>query len=406
MICVPPNGSTADTKSVVRYPNESNFAKFKQHSRPNGIEAMRVLFALPGLHRYARGAEVAFISVARELANVGETVTLIGSGGSDGTTPYRFLHAFSIRRERFEAFPSIPLLRNEYAYEDLTFVPGLLKTYRPADYDVTLTCNYPFTNWVLRRKTIQGTRPPHIFVTENGDWPAHANSSEYRFFGCDGLICTNPDYFERNKERWHCRLIPNGIDCDRFYPGRSNRQEFNLPTDKLVVLMVSALIPTKRVSAGIEAVSQLPDAHLVVAGDGPLRQDIDATAARLLPNRFSRLSIAPEKMPDLYRASDVFLHLSKEEAFGNVFLEAMACGLPIVAHDSSRVRWIIGDNEFLLDTDDTKAISSHINLARNAYLGKQQQRAMRAREFSWQNIALSYREFLREIIDVSKTRTR
>src|SRR5664279_4226646 len=149
---------------------------------------MRVLFALPGLHRYARGAEVAFISVARELVNAGETVTLIGSGKNDITTPYRFLHASSMPRERFEAFPSIPVLRNEYAYEDLTFVPSLLWNYRPADYDVTLTCNYPFTNWALRRKTMRGHRPPHVFVTENGDWPAYADSSEYRLFGCDGLV--------------------------------------------------------------------------------------------------------------------------------------------------------------------------------------------------------------------------
>src|SRR6185503_5161211 len=191
----------------------------------------RILFALPGLHRYSRGAEVAFISVARALEAAGETVTLIGSGKNIPATPYHFLHAPCLARENFERFPSIPFLRNEYAYEDLTFVPGLFRRYRPADYDVTLTCNYPFTNWVLRRKAARGSRPPHVFVTQNGDWPAYADSSEYRFFGCDGLVCTNPDYFERNKGRWNSRLIPNGIDCNLFYPGAPKRQEFNLPAD-------------------------------------------------------------------------------------------------------------------------------------------------------------------------------
>src|SRR5262249_45228543 len=193
-------------------------------------------------------------------------------------------------RETFESFPSLPALRNDCAYEELTFLPDLLRHYRPTEFDVTLTCGFPFTNWVLRRPALYGSRPAHIFVTQNGDWPAYAGNSEYRFFGCDGLVCTNPDFFDRNKERWRCRLIPNGVDCDRFRPGTDRRQEFGLPADRLVVLMVSALIPSKRVDIGIEAVSRIPDAHLVVAGDGPLRATIDAKAAQLLPGRLTRLS--------------------------------------------------------------------------------------------------------------------
>jgi len=97
--------------------------------------------------------------------------------------------------------------------------------------------------------------------------------------------------------------------------------------------MVSALIPSKRAEIGIEAVSQIPGAHLVVAGDGPLRQASDELAARLMPGRFTRLSLTPERMPALYQSADVFLHLSKAESFGNVYIEAMACGLPIVGHE-------------------------------------------------------------------------
>ena len=294
---------------------------------------MRILFALSGLHRYARGAETAFMSVASALAKAGNSVTLIGSGQPPDMSPYRFLRAASMRRENFESFPAIPILRHEFAYEELTFVPGLLKLYQPAEYDITLTCGYPFTNWVLRRPVLRGIRPPHVFVTENGDWPAYSDTSEFRFFGCEGLVCTNPDYYERNKHRWRCRLIPNGVDCDRFRPGPAQRQELGLPGDCLIVLMVSALNSSKRVEIGIQAVSELSDAHLVVAGDGPLRRVIDAEAARLLPGRFTRLSLPPERMPALYRSSDVFLHLSKAESFGNVFIEAMACGIPIVAHE-------------------------------------------------------------------------
>jgi glycosyltransferase involved in cell wall biosynthesis len=363
---------------------------------------MRVLFVLPGLHRFDRGAEVAFISVAKELAKAGDSVTLIGSGQARDAAPYRFLHAASLGRKNFEKFPKIPLLRDECAYEELTFVPALLSQYRPAEYDVTLTCGYPFANWTLRHPVWSGTRPPHVFVTQNGDWPAYSDNGEYRFFGCEGLVCTNPDFYERNKERWRCRIIPNGVDCVRFQPGMPQRQEFGLPADRLIVLMVSALIPSKRVEIGIEAVSQIPEAHLVVAGDGPLRQASDELAARLMPGRFTRLSLTPERMPALYQSADVFLHLSKAESFGNVYIEAMACGLPIVGHDSPRLRWIVGDDEFLLDTSDPAAVARHIGLAQRASASERQARVQKASSFSWSKIGGSYREFLREVVAQAK----
>src|SRR5207247_908296 len=96
---------------------------------------MRILIALPGLHRLDRGAEIAFIAVAKELAKTGDTVTLIGSGRTRPEMPYRFLHAASVPREYFEAFPSLPLLRNEYCYEEFTFIPHFLFRYRPSEYD-------------------------------------------------------------------------------------------------------------------------------------------------------------------------------------------------------------------------------------------------------------------------------
>jgi glycosyltransferase involved in cell wall biosynthesis len=359
---------------------------------------MRILFSLPGLHRYNRGAEIAFISIASELAKVGEVVTLFGSGPEREMTPYRYLRAASIRRETFESFPSIPGLRDECAYEELTFVPNFLLRYRPSDYDITIGCSYPFSNWALRRPVIGGVRPPHVYVTENGDWPALVRNSEYRFFGCEGLVCTNPEFYERNKSRWRCRLIPNGVDCDRFSPGASRRDDFGLPPDRLIVLMVSALISSKRVGAGIEAVSQIPDAHLVVAGDGPLRDTIEADAARLLPGRFTRLSVAPDNMPLLYRSADVFLHLSKDEPSSLAFLEAMACGLPVVAHDAPQLRWIAADNEFLLDTENPADVAGQIERARNAEPARRQRRLTKVANFSWKKIASEYREFLQEIV--------
>lgn len=359
---------------------------------------MKLLFALPGLHRFDRGAEVALLTIATELANRGNSITLIGSGPEKPSVPYRYLRANSVRREYFEHFPKMPILRNEYLYEELTFLPALWWNYVPSEYDATITCSYPFTNWLLRRPAMRGQRPPHVFITQNGDWPAHANNSEYRFFGCEGLVCTNPDFYERNKDRWNCRLIPNGVDVEKF-TSKVSPAVLSFPDDRLIVLMVSALIPTKRVCIGIEAVSKIPNAHLVVAGDGPLREEVDAAASRLLPKRFTRLSVPAEAMPSLYQAADVFLHLSKEESFGNVFLEAMASGLPIVGHDSQRLRWIVGDNEHLLDTEDTTAVAAAISAAANENSSRSVERSKRAALFSWPRITDLYEGFLMEIAE-------
>ena len=363
---------------------------------------MRILFALPGLHRYNRGAENAFISLARELTKLGDTVTLVGSGTYSDAAGYRFLHAGSVKRERFEGFPSLPFFRSEESYEELTFIPSLWRNYRPADYDLTATCSYPFTNWLLRRPVLGGARPRHVFVTQNGDWPALANhyggaKGEYRFFGCDGLVCINPDYFERNKDYWNCRLIPNGVDCELFRPGAARREDLGIPEGRLIVLMVSALIAGKRVEIGIDAVSRIPDAHLVVAGDGPLRGSIAAAASRALPGRFTRLSIPAGRMPVVYNSSDVFLHCSKDEPFGIVFAEAMACGLPIVAHDTPRARWIVGDSEFLADTNDPAAIAKAIQRARRPDSDARRRRIAKSKDFSWLEIAKSYRRFFEEV---------
>jgi glycosyltransferase involved in cell wall biosynthesis len=359
---------------------------------------MRILFALPGLHRYDRGAEIAFTTIAQGLASSGDEVTLIGSGPRRHGTAYRFLRAASARREHFEVLPKFWLLRNEYRYEEMTFGAALLGKFKPSDYDVTLTCSFPFTNWVLRRPVLLGARPCHVFVTQNGDWPAYARNEEYRFFGCNGLVCTNPEFYDRNRNRWRCRLIPNGADCGRFFPGPAERERFSLPADRLIVLMVSALIPSKRVRIGIEAVRHLPDAHLVVAGDGPLRSSVDAAAAELIPGRFTRFTVDPALMPALYRAADVYLHLSRDEPSSLAIVEAMASGLPIIAHDLPRMRYIVGDDEFLMDTTSAVAVAEQINRARYNTPAQAIERAKKAKAFAWPNIVKMYRSFLQEIV--------
>src|SRR3546814_1251292 len=101
-------------------------------------------------------------------------------------------------------------------------------------------------------------------------------------------------------------------------------------------------------------------------------------------------------LPALYRSADVFLHLSLLESFGNVFLEAWASGLPVVGHDSERLRWILGENSHhLCDTERQDELVRTLRVA----LATGRQRTGSAAgidRFAWPNIARQYRTFLSE----------
>jgi glycosyltransferase involved in cell wall biosynthesis len=361
---------------------------------------MRILFALPGLHRVHRGAEVVFESIAGQLALGGQDeVTLIGTGRPDPARPYRFRHVGAVPRERFEGWPSLPLLWHDTMYEDLTFAAGLALGRWRREHDVTVTCSYPYTSWALRSRLPGGHRPPHVFVTQNGDWPAHARHREYRFFSCDGLICTNPEYLARNQARWTCALIPNGFDPARFHPAATERVGLGLPAGRPVVLMVAALIESKRVLEGVEAVAGIPEAFLLVAGDGPLRDRVDRLAAEVLPGRYLRRTFTHEQMPAVYRSADAFLHMALGESFGNVYVEALACGLPVVAHDGPVSRWILEQHGRLVDSDDRAAVRRAVAEAlTEGREGGAARAAFAASRFTWAAVAEQYRAFLAQVV--------
>jgi glycosyltransferase involved in cell wall biosynthesis len=359
---------------------------------------MRILFALPGLHRVKRGAEVAFECLARELSKFPDCdVTLIGSGEQYESAPYKFLQAKCLPREKFLNWPKIPFLRNEFMYEELSFLPGLLKVYRPEDYDITVTCSYPYTNWVLRGRTYKGYSPLHVFVTENGDWAPRTINSEYHFFSCAGLVCTNMEYFDRHKNRWQCTTIPNGVDAHLFTPGKADREKLGLPVNLPIVLLVSALVPSKRVLEGIEFLSSLKNIAVIVAGNGPLAKEVDQLGKEKMGDRYKRVVMKPEDMPDLYRAANVLLHMSQTEPFGNIYLEALATGLPIVADDNEKTQWILEDKGYLVDTTNPEAVYNAVSTALNQHNSdlSNTRRKFVEKNYTWPIVAKSYYQFFR-----------
>jgi glycosyltransferase involved in cell wall biosynthesis len=263
-----------------------------------------------------------------------------------------------------------------------------------------MTCSYPYTSWALRTLRSGKGRAPHVFVTQNGDWAASGVRGEPRFFACDGLICTNPLYYERNRARWHATLIPNGVDTTRFHPGLAEPESFDLPTSRPVILMVSALEVGKRVLEAIRAVAEVPDAFLLVAGDGALRDEVDRLAAEFLPGRFRRGTFSHEQMPSLYRSANLFLHTKIQESFGNVYVEAMSSGVPILAHDDEVTRWILRDHAMLVDTQEPETLSHAIAEAlKNFPINAAAAVRFAHSNYGWDVIARKYLDFFLEVQD-------
>src|SRR5699024_2386304 len=125
---------------------------------------------------------------------------------------------------------------------------------------------------------------------------------------------------------------------------------------------------------------------LVVAGDGPLRDEMKTLADQLIPGRYVRVSLPSEDMPALYRSADAFLHLSRDESFGNVFVEAMACGTPVVAYDLPRTRWIVRDGGFLAADRNPEAIALELERAMDRD-DDGSSLVERAQAFQWTSVA-------------------
>lgn len=164
--------------------------------------------------------------------------------------------------------------------------------------------------------------------------------------------------------------------------------------------MASALIESKRVASGIEATARIPEAFLIIAGDGPLRQELKTLANELLPARHEFLGSVPmPDMPNLYRRADAFLHTSQDEPFGIVYLEAAACGLPVVADDNPTVRWILGETARYAPTQDPVAVAVQLRDVLQPAVAKQLSVAACQRvqkDWTWRIQADKYREFLFE----------
>lgn len=127
--------------------------------------------------------------------------------------------------------------------------------------------------------------------------------------------------------------LRNGVDLVRFQPRERTVARAVFGAKGKTLLSVGHLIERKGHDLVIRALIDLPDCHLLIAGDGPEKARLQALASAIgVAERVNFLgSVRPEDMAQLYSAGDILILASSREGWANVLLEAMACGTPVVA---------------------------------------------------------------------------
>ncbi|MBU2613223.1 glycosyltransferase family 4 protein [Patescibacteria group bacterium] len=189
----------------------------------------------------------------------------------------------------------------------------------------------------------------------------------------DALLVSSKDYATHSSYApvaSNAIELPFGVDEIRFSPGLPERERFGLPVDVPVILFVGGMDTPhafKGVDVLLRAAVRMPEAHLLLVGDGVLRKGYEKLAARI--GITSRCHFAGSVQDDglvaAYRSADVFAFpsISSAEAFGLVAVEAHACGLPVVATDLPGVRTVVADGEtgFLVPVGNPQRLAERLN---------------------------------------------
>lgn len=171
-------------------------------------------------------------------------------------------------------------------------------------------------------------------------------------------------------------VMPNGIDTDRFQPDpmvrHATRDQLGISTDTRLLLNVGRLVPEKAQDTLIRAFARIDPAipaHLLIAGNGALRQQLSELAASL--GIASRVTLLGQRndIPALLNAADAFALSSDVEGLPMVLVEALACGCPVVSTDAPGVAEVIGNLGTIVPRGNVDALAAALNDALRAGTG-------------------------------------
>lgn len=185
--------------------------------------------------------------------------------------------------------------------------------------------------------------------------------------GCDYLIGDTQsivDYLVR--EGWpedRAAYLPNFVDST---PGKAlPRHDFYVPEGAPLLLALGRLHTNKGFDVLLQALGQLPEAYLLLAGVGPEREALEALAVHAGVKPRVRFLGWREDIADLMATADLFVHPARHEPLGNVILEGWAHGRPVVATASDGPRLLIEDGAtgLLAPVDDPAALAAIVRQA-------------------------------------------
>lgn len=227
--------------------------------------------------------------------------------------------------------------------------------------------DFPRERLVCEIQTVEVERRWHLWI----DRLTHR--------GCRFTIGNSPSVIDhlaaRAKIPRDClRLVRGGIDPKPLQEAQPlDRSTLNLPPDVPLVLWVGRLDPVKGldkllqafrllVETGGQPESARSDAHLLLAGDGPLHPELARQIEQLELQARVHLLGARDDVPSLLEAADVFVFPSRTEGLPNALLEAMAAGCPIVTTDAPGCRDLIEHERtgLVVPYGDTKALATAI----------------------------------------------
>ncbi|MGV3721923.1 MAG: asparagine synthase (glutamine-hydrolyzing) [Actinomycetota bacterium] len=190
----------------------------------------------------------------------------------------------------------------------------------------------------------------------------------------------------------HAAVIPGGVNCDRFKPltdRLETRARLGLPSG-LLLLTVRNLVPRMGLDALITAMRSVvdtrPDARLVIAGTGMLRESLEEQVHSLgLTENVRFAGYVPEdRLADYYGAADLFVLPTRMlEGFGLVTIEALACGTPVLGTPIGGTQEILRrfDSTFLASGVEAEDLAEGITRQIRALEGDPRLRE-RCREFA------------------------
>jgi phosphatidylinositol alpha-mannosyltransferase len=186
-------------------------------------------------------------------------------------------------------------------------------------------------------------------------------------------------------------IIPNGVDLS-YWRARPHRRYARPGTRNLVYLgrLEPRNGPEVALAAFAKIADAVPDLRLLVAGDGPMRAELQARVPSCLRSRVEFLGAVYDQRPELLASSSVFLLPARAVGFSIMVLEAFAAGLPVVAlpalgTDRAGDHW----SNVVLAKDDT--VDAFAHAVRETLSSEQGERIARgraiAKAYDWSGVA-------------------